>query len=539
MFNASLRRALALWIWLGALTAASGICWAADPPALSADDARIVYQELLATHDGHVRNLVILRFLTEDAANAAWKNINERQNRHRSLDKLYKNAAPRELALFMLPPALRARVINLQDGEKTPPVATPQGWYIAELFGVRRVPAPDLATVEARLPGWITVGALPSPHALQTDAALIERSVLNAIETPEQVRALPLNINVDAPLSSHFTALMRAIDRNRAIVVAALLERGAAPGLCTHRMCPLHLALARKSPEIVELLLQAKADPNQRDPRIGVHQGPLIIAARQGNLDLSKRLLAAGADPNGQSEGAPPLLEAARAGQRDMIELLVAHKADLLRRSAAGFSALDSARDFGNAEFTHWVQTRMEVAITASGRYAWEGWVEQGNVRQPIGEQKIVLARAPFRIILKMKPGTQIYVAAANDPAILADFAVENTGSWLNSYGSVGAEGDAGKDLWINTIKESGTTHSWWANDQGSRFARVVSSPAGVEHIREISEFVLFAASGKTTTVAVDAYPGREITLIIGASVPWSYYSGHVFAPRRFTVSFR
>ncbi|KAK8753764.1 hypothetical protein OTU49_001472 [Cherax quadricarinatus] len=59
----------------------------------------------------------------------------------------------------------------------------------------------------------------------------------------------------------------------------------------------LHVATQNNSTELVEILLQAGADPNARDLR-GKKYCPIHYAAHNGNLEILQALLKAGADPN-------------------------------------------------------------------------------------------------------------------------------------------------------------------------------------------------------------------------------------------------
>ncbi len=59
---------------------------------------------------------------------------------------------------------------------------------------------------------------------------------------------------------------------------------------------------------------------------------PLSAAASRGDLDEMRRLMDAGAGPNGELHAACPIIAAARSGQPDAIRLLAARGADPNRR---------------------------------------------------------------------------------------------------------------------------------------------------------------------------------------------------------------
>jgi uncharacterized protein len=72
----------------------------------------------------------------------------------------------------------------------------------------------------------------------------------------------------------------------------------------------------------------------------------LLDAVCDGDLDLVKHLLRAGADPNiPENNGITPLMEAAAWGRVDMIPLLVEHGAKLDATDNFGHSALVYARN--------------------------------------------------------------------------------------------------------------------------------------------------------------------------------------------------
>jgi ankyrin repeat protein len=71
------------------------------------------------------------------------------------------------------------------------------------------------------------------------------------------------------------------------------------------------------------------------DPGSGFGARPLHVAAALGNLAMARRLLDAGADPDGEADGAAtPLHYAAKAGHAAMAALLLEHGADARRRDS-------------------------------------------------------------------------------------------------------------------------------------------------------------------------------------------------------------
>ncbi|MCL7043873.1 hypothetical protein MKW94_023091, partial [Papaver nudicaule] len=96
--------------------------------------------------------------------------------------------------------------------------------------------------------------------------------------------------------STNGTALQTAACIGLPDAIKVLLDHGANPNVVTpHGMLrPLMSVILAKSWECVELLLQAGADSNA----VSCGNTPLTFAARDGPVDVIKRLLEAGADPN-------------------------------------------------------------------------------------------------------------------------------------------------------------------------------------------------------------------------------------------------
>jgi ankyrin repeat protein len=89
---------------------------------------------------------------------------------------------------------------------------------------------------------------------------------------------------------------------------------------------PLHLALSRKDMKIVRLLLDAGADPNA----MNTGQTPLTWAAQQGNVELTRQLIAAKAKVDEAGKGQPtPLSWAALNKHAEVVRLLVEAGADV------------------------------------------------------------------------------------------------------------------------------------------------------------------------------------------------------------------
>jgi len=125
----------------------------------------------------------------------------------------------------------------------------------------------------------------------------------------------------------------------------------------------LNVAASYKSGLVAGVLVDGGADPNVAD-RSG--NTPLHIAAQSGDLDLVKKLLAKGANPNAKTNKAPtggrgggggffrlgggqtPLMVAAKANQVEAMKALVASGADTKLKAQDGSTLLMAAVGSGH-----------------------------------------------------------------------------------------------------------------------------------------------------------------------------------------------
>jgi ankyrin repeat protein len=136
--------------------------------------------------------------------------------------------------------------------------------------------------------------------------------------------------------AENLDALGWAILRRDPAMAATLLEAGLSPDRTSKQDLPLlALAIEMGSTDIVKLMLAHKADVNvQWGPTlIPTPSTPLDLAARRGDIETARILIAAGAKieaEDGREEG--PLTWAARGGNTDLIRLLLKLGADPNRR---------------------------------------------------------------------------------------------------------------------------------------------------------------------------------------------------------------
>jgi len=528
------------------ILAAAPAAWAQQPaaPPLSPEDAKTVYNELLQTHDGFVYTLYLLRFSTEEAAARNWAQLQKPPFHVQRFERIYKSATPRTVYLFVLDPAIRERIVTLYEGQRMAPVAVRDGWIIAELVARKPSQAPPFATVEPNLPGLVAAGLLPSAEQLRSDPALRKRSAANAIRTVDDLSAAPSDLNLNVRLSSYGTVLTRALTLERTDLVQALLARGANPNLCARRSCPLHAAVYSGSRPSVEALLKAGADANQADPAVGVPIGPLGAAAYRGDADIVERLVAAGARVNGEAKGETPLMAAATAANRQMIELLVAKGADLFKLDggAPERGVLDSARVAKNAEFSAWLRALLLKTAASSGRYVWQGWIEQEGKRTAMGDKPIMLRKAPFRIIVRMDPERMLYVATSSEQRLFEEFRTQRGDGALFSTMNVSAEGEADKELVVHGPAKPGErwggSQNWFKKEGHSRFAAVNATAEGMEFVREVTSLFLLDAAERNDPIPIASYTGDALYLVVGTRVRLTVLEDAVFASRNVELRF-
>src|SRR5688572_29037239 len=165
------------------------------------------------------------------------------------------------------------------------------------------------------------------------------------------VRAqLDTRVDVNAAQQDGTTPLHWAVDRDAPEIVQMLIRAGAnVKAVNRYGATPLWLASVNGDPKTIAMLLEAGADASSANLD---GETALMVAARTGKPDAVSRLLSRGADPNAKEgwRGQTALMWAAAEGHAAVIDLLVARGADLKTRSNAGFTALlFAAREGRNA----------------------------------------------------------------------------------------------------------------------------------------------------------------------------------------------
>jgi ankyrin repeat protein len=132
---------------------------------------------------------------------------------------------------------------------------------------------------------------------------------------------------VDTKLPAGDTALVIAIRKAQDSVVELLLAWGADPNGTTSRCSAIAEAISEGNVAIVEAMIRGGATLAGKTDEGG--RPALMIAVENGNIDLVKILLLAGAEINARNwDDRRPVTEAVAQGRMDLTEILLAHGAD-------------------------------------------------------------------------------------------------------------------------------------------------------------------------------------------------------------------
>jgi ankyrin repeat protein len=151
-----------------------------------------------------------------------------------------------------------------------------------------------------------------------------ESAILTAVQTsmPEAAEKVKILAKAGAPLNvsnSSYTPLVYAVQKDNKELVQALLDAGADPDAKTSSdQAPIQSAAY--NPEIMEILLKAKANPNTENYG---GQSMLFEAIQNNRPDIAKLLIQAGADINKPDySGTSPADMADRYGLTEIADII-------------------------------------------------------------------------------------------------------------------------------------------------------------------------------------------------------------------------
>lgn len=221
---------------------------------------------------------------------------------------------------------------------------------------------------------------LTARASLARSADVSDKSPLHvaaANENDAVVRVL-LNLCVDVNLNQtsdagrtpcHFAAAL-----NNALVLSALLDAGALPGVADcAKTTPLHLAAANDNEAIVTLLLARDECRAQVDARDGVGNTPLHVAASNENTNVLTLLLNCGASPWALNNAAQlPCHIAAGNLSVGALEALRCTGIDPGTTDGLGRTLFDHAASNKNAAVMSWLLALPRAADCLERRNRWE-----------------------------------------------------------------------------------------------------------------------------------------------------------------------
>jgi uncharacterized protein len=176
----------------------------------------------------------------------------------------------------------------------------------------------------------------------ETEQSVVQELVGNAHGNLARVRELldvhPATLNLRAPWNE--TAVEAATQMGNKPILELLIARGA----------PVDFFTACVLGRIDQVDDELAADPKLANAR-GVHELPaLYFAAIGGSLEITERLLAAGADVNARAEPAAPIHGAVMGGSVEMVRRLLERGADPSLPDYEGRGARRLAEDLGRPE---------------------------------------------------------------------------------------------------------------------------------------------------------------------------------------------
>ena len=196
----------------------------------------------------------------------------------------------------------------------------------------------DVATIRSMIDAGLDMAVFTAgPKPILFDALRLD---------DPQMATLLVERGVDVHVSRKgFTALFYAASRAHLDLIRTLLARGLdVNAIATeYKTTPLMYAMGKD--DAVDLLLEHGADPS---PFRG-GSSPLMSAAGRGNIEMVRKLLALGVDPNVVNSQKQTALELARSKKHDDVVALLSTHTDVDLRDQKGRTALMRACVRGDA----------------------------------------------------------------------------------------------------------------------------------------------------------------------------------------------
>ncbi len=155
----------------------------------------------------------------------------------------------------------------------------------------------------------------------------------NIEKAKEAINSLSLlHFNLDSIYELHeFTLLTYAVKFNRSEIVEYLIQKGADINTQDKLYTPLAVACIKKNINMIKKLLELGADPNSLFQQDDNKYMAIHVAITNGNLEVVKTLVEGGTDLNDTSI-ILPLVQAIKEGNKDIINYLLDNGADVNAR---------------------------------------------------------------------------------------------------------------------------------------------------------------------------------------------------------------
>lgn len=186
----------------------------------------------------------------------------------------------------------------------------------------------------------------------------------NQLAATELLLSLGADVNM-MTVRDGYSAIHMMVEYNRVEMLHAVhrICGNAADFNATTRLhveTPLHMAAYHGFPDVVRFLLEVAPNVNIRaESRSG--RTPLAVAAGDGDIEIVRLLVRAGAPVNHQTsqQTPPPLCDAAASGKFYVVQFLCENGADVLWQSDSGTSALSMAASNGYADVVEYLAEAM------------------------------------------------------------------------------------------------------------------------------------------------------------------------------------
>lgn len=499
-------------------------------------ELRLIHEEAVAT-GGATYSFYILGSDDRNVIQDAWRNLEAGRAKGASMKTLF-NAELRQQQSFALPLAVREHLRPLSKGEHSAMFQLDKrNWALVELDSVdATTPVPIFEALRAALPKLVTSGAIPDPRELAGNPTLVQRSLMNKVTTTAEFDRLPPGFDIDMPLSSGITMLQRALARDDAAMVTAILTRAANANLCLLRACPLQIALRSKTnaPSYVAALLAAGARPDQVP--VPGDETALVRAAANGDLESVRRLLQGGADRNGADGPRTPLGIAAATGNREIGQLLLDKGADPLFRKPATDGGFNTPVIYAIAsqkpEMVAWLRAAARKQASSRKGARWSYWIEQEGEKVPLKGGRYHLKRKPFSVMVQLPAGSELRLEASTSPRLFDEHKATDLQAPLFRLDRLHNELHDGsaRSLLVSDYAarkadpaRHGGIQAWGWGEGRKDFQRAEKTGQGTTLVREINALVIDDSNGKTE-VPIEKTRVREVSLLAGT--PIDYGSG-------------